>query len=128
MARSKYLNAALLNLDAQLGANPQAVSFITGLGARAPKDPLHMSSIYDQVEKPVPGIPVFGLAAHLANSNKYYIASQSDDNSYPYRNEVMDPYPVLRRYIDAHELVPMSEFTIVDMATCAGVFGLLDDQ
>jgi hypothetical protein len=128
VAKSKYLNAALLNLDAQLGANPQAVSFITGLGARAPKDPLHMSSIYDQVEKPVPGIPVFGLAAHLANSNKYYIASQSDDNSYPYRTGVMDPYPVLRRYIDTHELVPMSEFTIVDMATCAGVFGLLDDQ
>ena len=127
-AKSKYLNAALLNLDAQLGANPLAASFITGLGARPPKDPLHMTSIHDQVGKPVPGIPVFGVAAHLSNNNKYYIASQSDANSYPYRNEVMDPYPILRRYIDTHELVPMSEFTIVDMAICAGSLGLLDGQ
>lgn len=127
-ARAKYLNAALLNLDAQLGANPLSLSFITGLGVRSPKDPLQMASIYDEVDKPVPGIPIFGVAAHLSNSNKYYIASQSDENSYPYRNEVMDPYPILRRYIDAHQLVPMSEFTIVDMAICAGVFGLLDEQ
>jgi len=35
------------------------------------------------------------------------------------------PYPILRRYVDAHELVPMSEFTIVDMVIAAGVFNLL---
>jgi hypothetical protein len=34
----------------------------------------------------------------------------------------------LRRYVDAHELVPMSEFTIVDMAVCAATFHLLAPQ
>lgn len=122
---SKYRKAALVNLDTQLGANPLSVSFITGLGGRSPEDPLHMVSIYDGVTTPLPGIPVFGAAAHLSNDNSYNAASQSAENNYPCSNEVTDPYPILRRYIDAHELVPMSEFTIVDMAISAGVFGLL---
>ena len=41
------------------------------------------------------------------------------------RGTTVDPYPILRRYVDAHELVPMSEFTIVDMAIAAWVFNLL---
>ena len=124
-AQKKYLDAAALNLDAQLGANPLSFSFITGLGKRYPKDPLHKVSFHDGVDEPIPGIPVFGVFAHMSNGQPYYLAAQSDENSYPYSYATTDPYPILRRYIDAHELVPMSEFTIVDMAIAAGVFHLL---
>jgi hypothetical protein len=123
----KYLTSALLNLDTQLGANPLSMSFITGLGKRFPKDPLHHPSIHDDVKDPVPGIPVFGVAAHLTNNQPYYIAAQKDENSFPHSNTPMDPYPILRRFIDAHELVPMTEFTIIEMAVAAGVFNLLAD-
>jgi photosystem II stability/assembly factor-like uncharacterized protein len=124
-ADEKYLRAALLNLDAQLGANPLSICFITGLGTRSPQDPLHHPSLHDGVKEPVPGLPVFGPAAHLPNNQPYYIASQKDDNSFPPSRDTLDPYPILRRYIDAHQLVPMSEFTIVNMAVSAAVFHLL---
>ncbi len=121
----KYLRAALLNLDVQLGANPLSLCFITGLGVRSPRDPLHHPSLHDGVKEPVPGLPVFGPAAHLPNNQPYYIASQKDDNSFPPGRDTPDPYPILRRYIDAHQLVPMSEFTIVDIAVSAAAFHLL---
>jgi len=124
-SHQKYLDAATLNLDAQLGANPLSFSFITGLGVRYPHDPLHKVSLYDGVDEPVPGIPVFGVFAHMSNGQPFYLAAQTDENSYPYSYATTDPYPILRRYVDAHELVPMSEFTIVDMAIAAGVFNLL---
>ena len=121
----KYLVAAALNLDAQMGANPLSLSFITGVGKQYPRDPLHKISVYDQVEEPVPGIPVFGVFAHMSNGQSYYAATQSDKNSYPQSYTSVDPYPILRRYIDAHELVPMSEFTVVDMAITTGVLNIM---
>lgn len=127
-ASPEYLTAALLNVDAQLGANPLSLSFITSLGTRSPKDPLHMVSLHDGVEIPVPGLPVFGVAAHLSNDNPFNAASQADANNHPPRLNVMDPYPILRRYIDAHELVAMTEFTVIDMALAAGVLSLLADD
>ena len=124
-SHQKYLDAAALNLDAQSGANPLSLCFITGLGARYPRDPLHKVSTYDGVDEPVPGIPVFGVFAHMSNGQPFYLAAQTDENSYPYSYATTDSYPILRRYIDAHQLVPMSEFTIVDMAIAAGVFNLM---
>ena len=121
----KYHDMALLNLDTQLGANPLSMCFITGLGYRSPKDPLHLPSIYDGVERPIPGLPVFGPTAHLPNNQPYYVAAQQDANSYPQSKETIDPYPILRRYIDANQLVPMSEFTIVEMAACATTINIL---
>lgn len=121
----KYLDMALLNVDTQLGANPLSMSFITGLGSRSPKDPLHLPSMYDAVVKPVPGLPIFGPAAHLPNNQPYYVACQHDSNSYPQSRETLDPYPILRRYIDANQLVPMSEFTIVELAACAATLNIL---
>lgn len=124
----RYREAALLNLDAQLGANPLSICFITGLGARSPRHPLHHPSIHDKVEAPIPGLPVFGPAAHIRNDNRYNAAAQSDVNCYPPCAGVFDPLPILRRYVDAHELVPMSEFTIVDIAATAAAFGLVAEM
>ncbi len=124
----KYQEMALLNLDTQLGANPLSMSFITGLGYRSPKDPLHIPSMYDGIERPFPGLPIFGPTAHLPNNQPFYVASQNDSNSYPPSKETLDPYPILRRYIDANQLVPMSEFTIVELAACAAAINLLAEK
>ncbi len=124
----KYYDMAVLNLDTQLGANPLSMSFITGLGYRSPKDPLHLPSMYDGVKRPIPGLPVFGPTAHLPNNQPYYIAAQHDLNSYPQSRDTLDPYPILRRYIDANQLVPMSEFTIVEMAACAATLNIIAEK
>lgn len=121
----RFRTAALLNLDAQLGAHPLSMCFIRGLGTRSPQDPLHLASIHDRVKAPVPGLPIFGPCAHLPNKQPYYAPAQSDENSFPPSRDTLDPYPILRRFIDSHKLVPMTEFTIVNIATCAAVFHLL---
>jgi hypothetical protein len=121
----RYLDGAFQTLDVQFGANPLSMCFVTGMGSRSPRDPLHMPSLYDGVEAPVPGIPVFGAAAHLSQTNPFYRAAQDPAILYPSGQIPADPYPILRRYWDAHELVPMSEFTIVDMAIAAGALGVL---
>ncbi len=121
----RFRTAALLNLDAQLGAHPLSLCFITGLGSVSPKDPLHLPSLYDGVTAPVPGLPIFGPTAHLPQKEPYYAATQRDENSFPPARDTLDPYPILRRFVDSHKLVPMTEFTIVNMAVCTAVFHLL---
>jgi hypothetical protein len=121
----RYWDAALLNLNTQLGANPLNLSFITGIGTRAPQDPLHKPSMYDGIEAPVPGIPVFGPMARLHNNNPYHVVIQDDTHAFPQAHTEYDPYPILRRYVDTNEIVPYSEFTIVEMARTAGVLGLV---
>ncbi len=122
---SRYWQSALLNLNTQLGANPLGLSFITGVGARYPMDPLHKPSMYDGIAEPVPGLPVFGPMAVLSKNNPYYKAVQDEAYSFPPAANEYDPYPILRRYVDTNEVVPHSEFTIVDMARTAGVLGLV---
>jgi endoglucanase len=57
---AKYLDAAALNADYQLGANPLSRSFITGVGARPPLHPELRGWLYAADGHPAPGIPVFG--------------------------------------------------------------------
>ncbi len=56
----KYLDAASLNADYQLGANPLSRSFITGIGSRPPIHPELRAWLYNKEGVPAPGIPVFG--------------------------------------------------------------------
>lgn len=111
---------ALLNLDTQLGANPLSLSFITGVGARYPMDPLHHPSLHDGVDEPVPGLPVFGPHHRLTEDNPWFVAAK--EVFYPAARRDEDPYPLLRRYADSNKLVPMNEFTIVEIAQAAVVF------
>lgn len=61
----KYLDAASLNADFQLGANPLSKTFITGMGARPPEHPQISPLLYTGPNKTgltVKGITVYGLA------------------------------------------------------------------
>lgn len=56
----KFLNAAEQALDYLLGKNPNHVSYVTGFGARSPRNPHHRPSEADLVDDPVPGMLVGG--------------------------------------------------------------------
>ena len=105
----KYLDAANLNADVTLGANPLSVSFVTGVGDVYPRDPLLGQSIYDPTDEPIPGYNVFGVAAHMPAGNPWNAEAQADRNNYPYLQYTHDSYPVLRRWADEHKLVRYNE-------------------
>ena len=117
-----YLDYAKINLDVQLGNNPQYRSYITGIGYHAPRDPTHHPSLHDGVAEPVPGLPVFGPHSHMPLSNPYYYATQSPENLYPRGLNDADTYPTLRRWFDCHQNVPMNEFTIINIAEALASF------
>jgi hypothetical protein len=60
-----YLDAASLNADFLLGANPLSKTFVTAMGARHPRQPQISPELYADKLKTGPtvqGITVFGLA------------------------------------------------------------------
>ncbi|MEW6751578.1 MAG: glycoside hydrolase family 9 protein [Candidatus Latescibacterota bacterium] len=120
LGRPEYEPYALLNLDVQLGNNPQSQTYITGIGEVYPRDPLHHPSVWDGVGEPVPGLPVFGPHTYLTPANPFFSFVRA--KLFPSAAAVSDPYPLLRRYVDSHKLVEMSEFTILEIAQAAAVF------
>ena len=61
----RYVDAASLNADFQLGANPLSKTFITGMGARPPQHPEISELLYAQPNRrgaTVKGITVYGIA------------------------------------------------------------------
>eukprot|EP00808_Paulinella_micropora_P010267 g36410.t1 len=103
------VNAAYLNIDAQLGANPLSRSFITGLAPRPPRRPTCEVCSADSEAEPYPGIPVFGPFAHLSNGHVFY----------------KRPSPDLARYVDHPQVIPESEYTIGTMAHTYAALALL---
>lgn len=61
----RYLDAASLNADFQLGANPLSKTFITGMGTRPPEHPELNPQLYEKPNRlglTVKGITVYGLS------------------------------------------------------------------
>lgn len=64
----KYLDAASLNADFQLGANPLSKTFISGMGVRPPLHPQISAFLYTGLNKTgetVKGITVYGLTSNM---------------------------------------------------------------
>lgn len=62
----KYIDAASLNADFQLGANPLSKSFVTSMGARYPTQPQISPELYTGPQKTgqtVKGITIYGLTS-----------------------------------------------------------------
>ncbi len=130
-----YLKAAWQSVHSQLGANPQGLCYITGLGARSPRYPLSKLSQMDQVEASLGGIPVHGPHFHLpalwgamrAVNDGYYPPERPSASQPKTAADFLHAYPVLRRYTDADLIPPMSEPTIVEYAYTAMALALLDE-
>lgn len=123
-----YRHQAWSTPHAQLGVNPQALSYITGLGQRSPRYPLSKLSKYDAVDAPLPGIPVNGPHYYLpaswastrAVNQGYYPPPSTTAHS-----DASSSYPPLRRFTDSEYLPPMTEPTIAEVASAAIAYGLL---
>lgn len=100
--------------DNTLGANPLGLSWITGLGERSIRCPLH-NSRYRPAGKPVPGLQSEG-------------PNQNGDG-YVYRETVYpshrNDFAILHSFVDTHFAIAMDEGTVDNQAFTAAVFGLL---
>jgi len=126
-----YCRRSAAMTNPQLGANPQSISYITGLGKRSPRYPLSLLSKVDAQVAPLNGIPVNGPHYHLpaiwpstraVNDNYIPVNAAEDGSMGAYKS-----YPPLRRYVDSTLLPPMSEPTVAEYALTAVAFGLLSD-
>ena len=61
----KYRDAAILNMDYMLGANPMGMSWTTGLGYAYPVNIQHEVSMTDGIADPVPGITIYGITGAM---------------------------------------------------------------
>ena len=122
-----YSNSAAINLDVQLGNNPQNRSYITAVGYDYPMDPLHHPSNTDGIVEPYPGQCVFGPHANMGSLG-YAGSGQSLNNLYPAGHWDCAPMPALRRYYDAFEFVAMSEGTRSAEALSAVVLAYFSSQ
>jgi hypothetical protein len=131
--KTDYLEWAWESPHPQLGANPQSICYVTGLGARSPRFPLSKLTRRDVPGKPLAGIPVLGPHFHLpalwdemrAVNESYLPPNQRADRELQNEKGVAHAYPALRRYTDATGLPPMSEPTVADYAQVGLAFGLL---
>lgn len=134
--KDRYREWAWLTPQPQLGANPQGLSYITGLGARSPRFPLSLLSKMDDMAEPLRGIPVHGphfhlpaLWAEMRAVNAGYFPPDQPANPQPKdARDYADAYPVLRRYTDSDALPPMSEPTIAEYAQVGVAYALLRDE
>ena len=127
--KQDYCHRAATMSNPQLGANPQSISYITGVGKRSPRYPLSLLSKTDSQIAPLNGIPVNGPHYHLPaiwpstrSVNDAYIPANDDSGG---TAGAYKSYPPLRRYVDSYLLPPMSEPTVAEYALTAVAFGLL---
>jgi hypothetical protein len=117
----------------QLGANPQALCYITGFGARSPRWPLSKLSQFDAAAEPLRGIPVLGPQWHVpavspqmrALTAAYSPPAQPAGRQPGTDAEYRAAYPGLRRYTDSDYVPQMSEPTVADYAQVGVAYGLL---
>ena len=103
---SLFLKYGILGTQVAMGANPENMTYTTGLGLRNPENPL---IINDRVlgEKPVPGITLYG-PNELETLGNFFILDQTADFTFP---NIYD-WPTLESYLDLYLFVPGSEFTL----------------
>lgn len=112
--RSDLRDWLIRTCDNTLGANPLGLCWITGLGERGIRCPLH-NSRYRPAGGPVPG-----LQAEGPNQNGEGYCYK--DTLYPaYRSD----FAVMHNFVDTHFAIAMDEGTVDNQAITVAVFGLL---
>ncbi len=121
-AIQSYFDALSLAADFLLGANPAGLTYITGLGARHPREPLHLDSlVFIKAGNglPMPGIPSYGPVDSFPGAPYSQPAGAAFYPSF-------DEQPRALRYADVRTVPPCSEFTVWEMqAPIAQLFSLL---
>lgn len=102
-----YVNTISLSADYVLGANPHGMVWITGLGSRHPRQPLHLDTLafLKDGKGLMPGIPVFGP---VGNAPGVWYYDPPKAAFYP----EFGLQPLGRRYADSRSFVTTSEFDV----------------
>lgn len=111
---ARYLEWIIRTCDNTLGANPLNRSWITGLGGRCVRAPLHGSRYSDNGEA-ADGLQVQG-------PNQRGEGYRVQEVAYP---PLREDFALLYTYVDAHFAIAMNEGTVVPQAQTMAVFGLL---
>ena len=110
----KWRDWMIRTCDNTLGANPMGLSWITGLGERTIRCPLHNSRYRPE------GLPVDGLQAEGPNAR--FAGYSYKDTAYP---RCTERFAVLNEFADVHFAIAMDEPIVNNMANTMMVFGLL---
>jgi PKD repeat protein len=109
----KFLDAACLNADMELGNNPDDFVSITGLGQKRITDHVHQNSRFDGIIEPVPGIPLGFFPARAA----------AHWRGLPVWAFSYGGAPIAYRYLDAWTI--SQEFTVPNLATTVMTYAML---
>ena len=109
-----YRDWLIRTCDNTLGTNPMGISYITGLGQRTIRCPLHNSRYRPE------GVAVDGLQGQGPNKNGAGYAYT--DVTYP---GFKPGFAVLYQLADVHYCIAMDEPTVNNMANTMMIFGLL---
>ena len=103
--------------DNTLGANPMGISWITGLGSRTVRCPLHNSRYRSG------GLPADGIQEQGPNKN--FAGYSYRDAAYP---RCVEQFALLYQHSDIHFAIAMDEPTVNNMVNTMFVFGLLSSE
>lgn len=103
--------------DNTLGANPMGLSWITGLGSRTVRCPLHNSRYRPE------GLPADGIQEQGPNKN--FAGYSYRDTAYP---RCAERFALLYQHSDVHFAIAMDEPTVNNMANTMFIFGLLSSE
>jgi len=113
--QAKYRDAAIVNADFMLGANPMGMSWTTGLGRVYPIDIQHANSETDGIMDPVPGITLYGITGgpiYYAFRQQVW-QSPGADKPVSFIAPANRQVPLYRRWMcHPHVNVAQCEFTI----------------
>jgi hypothetical protein len=112
--KEEYLAWIIRTCDNTLGANPLGISYITGLGERCIRAPLH-NSRYSHFGEVVPGMQAQG-------PNQRGEGYRVQETAYP---PLREDFASLYTFVDCHFAIAMNEGTIVNQVRSLATFGLL---
>lgn len=114
---SKWRDWLVRTCDNTLGANPMGLSWITGLGSRTVRCPLHNSRYRPE------GLPADGIQEQGPNKN--FAGYSYRDTAYP---RCAERFALLYQHSDVHFAIAMDEPTVNNMANTMFIFGLLSSE
>ena len=128
----KYRRALAQNCDITLGGNPLNMTWVTGLGARSPREIMRADDWYaprntdnrDKPLDPVPGILIFGphyFAGDPAPNSGPWDVKWTQATAYPNGAQ----WPAAELWFETRYLAPTNEFTFNDLATAVASLGSL---
>ena len=113
---SIYREWLIRSCDNTLGANPLGLSWITGLGERTIRCPLHNSRYR------AAGVSASGLQGQ--GPNRSFAGYSCAETVYP---RLKERFAIMQNFADLHFAIAMNEPTVNNMVNTMFVFGLLAD-